>query len=223
MKKNIFLGIALLIAGGIISFVLLSKPDFIDYRDTGLSQTDREIFEGRVRESKSKIENFTGDTSVEEKFRTYVYLARAQFSLGNLVDAEKNYEEAIDLDYDGSLLSGAWYELFSVRYHRQDYENAKEAIQKAIDLAPNNVEYWRALVDLEHDGFKASDETIKNLHLFAIQESDNHPDIIAMYAIYLESKGDLRGALEQWKRILEIRPDNPSVEEQIKRLEQQIK
>jgi len=189
----------------------------------GLSQMDREIFEGRVRDSQNKIENFSDSTPIEEKFRTYIDLGRAQFSLGNFADAEKSYEKAVETGFKGPLLGNAWYELFTVRYNMKDYENARESIRKAIDLIPDNADYWRALVSLERDDFKASEQILQNLHIFAVEKSNHSPDVIALYANYLESKGDLAGALEQWKRTLAIAPNNVEAKEQIARLEQLIK
>lgn len=222
--KKIYLYLALgtaIVLAAVVYLVL--KPDFIEYKDIGLSMEDKEVFEARARDEQEKIANFTRETSSEEKFRAYLFLGRAQFSLGQFADAEESYEKAIKTGVKGSSLLNAWYELYNVRFNMEDYKGARDAIRTAIDMAPTNVDYWRALYYLERDGFKSDEEILKNLHTFAVEKSNGDPNVIGMYAFYLESTSDVMGAIEQWKIVLEDMPNNQLAKDQIQRLESQLK
>jgi len=220
--KKLYIALLILAAIAAATTFIILRPHYIEYKDPALAAVDKEIFEERVRDAQERIENFNNETPQAEKLRIYMYLARAQFSLGLLSAAEESYEEAIATGSKDPLLANVWYELYNVRYNRENYKGARDAIRKAIDLSKTNVDYWRALINVEVDGLKISEDKLQNLYLFAIRESGNNADVIALYANYLESKGDLQGALEQWRKILEIVPGSPPAIDHIKLLEQKI-
>jgi len=71
---------------------------------------------------------------------------------------------------------------------------------------------------------QASNEELNNLYREALDKTNNGVDIITSYAIFLETTGDLQGALDKWKQATVSNPTNKSVyATHIKRLEALIK
>lgn len=77
--------------------------------------------------------------------KVYFLLSYAEIQKGNLTDAKEHLEQAIRFD---STLHQAYFNLALIYMDEKQYEKAKELIDKAVELNPNNKNYQQVQKEL---------------------------------------------------------------------------
>lgn len=220
MNKKYF---GLIVAAVILGVVagLAAKPaaepaDVVHYKDPNLTDEEKQVYRERIQ----KLEQDLATTSNDNEFQKYqlnVQIGLQHFGLGEYAEAQKRYLDATTLVPDNPT---AWGELFVVENAMQDYARAKEHLEKALELNPGSQNYWRWLLELEQGPLGASLEHLEQRYQEALRATGDHPDILVLFANFLErEKGDPGAAIEQWRRAKEKNPSSGTVyEAEISRL-----
>ncbi len=147
-------------------------------------------------------------------------LRQAVMADGNLLDARVNLCEALrqaDAMNDALTLAGetaslfphaapAWNALGTVKYDRRDYPGALEACDKALALAPENIDAGlnrgNALARLHR-----LNEALSALEAAVAQQPDNPTALVNLGGVR-QALGDVAGALTLFGEALAIDPDH---------------
>ncbi|MEN6622105.1 MAG: tetratricopeptide repeat protein [Smithella sp.] len=126
-----------------------SEAAFLQAGKIDFDQTDRYYYKMANLYSKSRdFENAKRllDACIAEKPANPLYhccLGDALAGLGRIIDAQSEYEKAIQLDNSGA---GAYYNRFGNLLARSNYHHeAMEAFRKALEIEPGNPVYTRHL------------------------------------------------------------------------------
>lgn len=192
----------------------------ITYRDPKLSQEEIKPFLDRIDLAKKELAELANNTPKENKYQLLLKIGAEYYPIGELEKARDYDKQATDLIPTDAA---AWYSLASVEIHMQDYTAARTHIDKALSIEPANPEYWRTKLDLSRDIFHYSTDQMKDLYKQALDGTHEHVDIVAYYAKFLDSSGDLAGAVAQWKKAIEKNPDGKaSYEKEIKNIQAKV-
>ena len=217
MNKNLLkIGISILVI--ILGLFLLVQPsnNFVEEKDPQLTVEERLIVENRLQEAQKKMAEALTN---EEKFYAWMQIGFGQYGLGKYKEAKKSFLEAVDLEPNNYVVYVA---LYQVDLDRQDNQSARKSIKKAISLKETNPDLWRKYIQLEADRFFASSEELNSFYQEALVKTFSHIDIETSYAQFLEKSGNLKSALDAWKKIYEQMLD-PLYLGEIERLEALLK
>jgi tetratricopeptide (TPR) repeat protein len=212
-------GILLVIVVVIIVFTTQSKPDLIEGVEPQLGSVERGIFEQQLTDTQKNVDEINNETSVEERATRYSILARGHFQLGHYKEAREWFERAVETKKNIPV----YLEYFNLLEAMQDYEEARDVARASLEIYPLNIDIWRRLIALEQLQFEADDARVTSLYLEAIEKSEQQNELIADYARILEKRGDKQGALEYWRRAVQRAPDFAFYQQQVLRLEAELK
>lgn len=182
-----------------------AKPAIITEKDMNLSAEERKLVEGRLADIQEKIENPPKSITNIEKYSWNMQAGFQKMALGKLSEAKEYFIAASALQ-PGDYTS--WVALYDVAYAMNDFDTARENIKKAISLDQGNPGTWKKYIQLENEKFKASNEQLNQLFIQAFAATRSDIVIVVYYAQFLEEKGDLKGALEQWRKALVADPES---------------
>lgn len=195
------------------------KKEAITYRDPNLTVEEVALMNQRVADIQKKLDMASSD---EEKYKAHMQLGFEYLPLGEYEKAREQYLKASSILPDNPT---PWAELYVVERNMQDYENARFHLEKAIELNPVNVQYWRWRIELERDYFTASNDMLDALHKEGLDKTGQNIDMIVLYAYFLEErKNDLLGAVQMWKKANELNPEDKVIyDEEITRIQEKLK
>lgn len=194
-----------------------STEPIIKVKEVNLSSSELQLFTDRLAQANKMRQELPQDASPLAKRDVLVYRAAQLYGLGRLDEARQDYILAVQAapeDYNVKL------GLFEVYNEMSDYKMAEAAIVEAIRLAPLRPEHWRRYLAFKQDKLRASPAELDSLYKQALQKTYSHVDIIALYARFLESIGNLAGASDQWREALKQSPDNKLYQQELERLRQ---
>lgn len=194
---------------------------FVTEKDPKLTAEERKIVEDRLADVQKKLAEMKDAADADiEKYSLTMQLGFQKNALGKLGEARDAFLAAAKLQPENYTAIAA---LFHIYLDMGDNDSALAGIKKAIELKPENAELWRQYIQIEKEKFSASDEKIEEIFSDAIKKTNSSVDIITVYAQFLESKGDLMGAIEQWKKAIAGFPANKDLyQEEINRMESKI-
>ncbi len=221
MKNKIISIIVLLaVAGGIFYLFSKDNKDLVYYKEPNLTSEVKAEAEVKLVEAKNKVDTLPGDASSEVRFNALTYLGNQYYLLGRFKEAREVYIKATQAEPEN--YSG-WVNLAFVETDMGDIKSAHKHLIKATEntFRPDP---WQWLIDFEKERLGASPTRLEELYLKSIEETKGlAPDMIKHYAIFLEQeKGDLKGALAQWKKAQAQLPNSESIKAEIERLESLI-
>lgn len=195
------------------------EKSLITYKDPKLTQQEKQVFLDRIAEDQKQLDN--NKLSNEDRFKYTVDMGVQFYALGE-------YKKARDAQLLASkLLPGnptVWAELFRAENEMHDYQNAEDHLQKAITINPASTNYWRWLLELEEGPLHLSNDRLKQGYEEALKATNSHVNILILYAKFLEKIGDLPGAVQQWKKAIEVNPEGKSTyEAEITRIQGLVK
>ena len=167
--------------------------------------TRAQLAQGRFGEDFAQLKQF-GDAQPQSP-TAHLLLGRFFLSLNNRKRAQEELGQAVRLD---PRLAEAWSALASARaQHTEDFPKAAEAAEKAVALAPNDVESLLQLAFLK--GQQGGGEA-KRLYQRALEIAPDRPDVLRQYADFLlraDSPADAAKAEALAQRALDKEPDAP--------------
>lgn len=229
MNKKIILVLIIIILV-IYGAVFLNKKDdkpndasvnltFITVKDSNLTEEEKRIIEDKVADIQKKIAEIE-DGNDKERYNLIMQLGFQKNVLGKLAEARDAFLKAAKIqpeDYTAPIA------LFHIYADMGDNQSARESIEKAIQLQPEKADSWRQYIQFEKERFGATNEKLEEIFLEAMAKTNSSVDIITVYAQFLEEKGDLRGAIEQWKKAIAAFSQNKDLyQQEISRLESEI-
>ncbi|HET7629965.1 MAG TPA: tetratricopeptide repeat protein [Candidatus Saccharimonadales bacterium] len=144
--KLITIGLVIILVAiaSVIAWPLYRDRNLVKTKDVNLTPEAQAIYQQRESDAQKQISELK-DNDDDGLFIAYLSLARAQFSLGQLNDAKKSYQKAIQTGASQNyLVANAWYELSTVLKAMNDSAGAKAALDKAISMDPHNDTFLNA-------------------------------------------------------------------------------
>lgn len=223
-KKIIPAAIAVILAiAGIMAYNKIqddkknARPPIITEKRPDLTEDERRIVDDRLKQVLEKIEKPPEGATSIEKYSWNMQAGFQKMALGKYSEAKEYFVAASAIqpaDYT------AWVAMYEATLAMNDYETARENIKKAISLDSSNPDLWRKYIQLEKEKFKAPDSQLDQLFSEALASTGSDVNIITIYAQFLEEKGDLKGAIEQWKKAIAANAGNKELyQAEITRLE----
>ena len=109
--------------------------------------------------------------------------------------------------------------MYSVTLEQGDYDSAKQAILKAINLNPQVPDLWNKYIGLTLERLNGAPSEIEGLYKEALLKTKNNPDILVQYGQFLEKQGKIKEAIIQWQEALKQQPNNTDYQKEVKRLQ----
>ncbi len=223
MYKNILfaiLGIILLVGGffGLQKYQQIQADKKYYVNRSYLTSAQRDQYHQKISADEAKL---AIATKPDDRYNLYMDEGFQYYGLGELLVAKSLFLKAEALHPEQSSVYAA---LYQVELEAGNFKLAEEAIKKATDIYQSNPDYWQTYIGFEQNQMKASVEAVKALYAKALEKTQGASEILVSYAQYLESLGDLVGALETMKAALAVQPNQSSLyQPEIDRLEKLIK
>lgn len=218
-NKQLIFGIliAIILLGAVIGFTVWQEQQkqtsFIEEVDRKLSDEDRKVYEDRLVEAERFIAEAKDN---QEKSDALVYKAVQLSGLGKLAEARDVFIQAAEVNPENFNI---YVHLYQVYFEMGNYQQAEASIQKSLELLPNNPDAWRRYLLLAVEKLDWSESEIRDLYALAEAAVKEKTDIFTSFAGYLESIGDISGAIEQWQKAQEAHPESYEIyEAEIQRL-----
>ena len=111
--------------------------------------------------------------------------------IGSIRNAMKDYEGAVEafrMAQNANPQDPGYARNLGIVYgYLNNYEAAEQAFMRAYALAPKNPEYWLEIGDLYNYNKIDNREKARKFYEDALQKTDNNPDVLRIYANYLEN------------------------------------
>lgn len=185
-------------------------------KEISLTDDQRRTFEFQIETAQEQLKNNVVRLPDNEQAQHYFNIARAQFGLGRYGDSRKSYERVIKLQPNNPT---AHYDYFNVLLAMQDYDGARRAAMKGVEIFPRHADLWRGYIALEKSHFGINDTELVSIYIQAMERSFHHPDIVVPFVYYLEEKGNFTEALKYWGALAGQYPDNQTYKDQVERLQ----
>jgi len=209
--------------GGIADIITKSMPVVEIYKGEKITEIGNDKFikkipEEIVMEYKKKLEEW------EAVLKKNPMDVDAWISIGMIKKFFNNYAGARDAwEYAKYLNDGnsvVYYNLGNLYgSYLKDYKKAEENFLKAIELEDKNVNYYIGVADFYRNFYTEKKEKIKIILEEGIKQVPNDVSILAYAGGYYKEEGNKERALELYKKILSLNPENEEVKEEIKKLE----
>jgi tetratricopeptide (TPR) repeat protein len=181
------------------------NKNIITEKEVNLSAEDRKFYEDRLADANQRL--LSAQTN-DERFEILVYKGQQLAALGKLAEARDTYWVAVS--QNGSNAS-AYTSLGNVFVEMNDYEQAQQAYRRAIELRPQNADFWLRYIVFEKEKMATSKEVLNSYYLDALGKTTNNIDIITSYATWLEKVGDISKSIEYWQKAVELNPGNKAL------------
>ncbi len=207
-KKYIFLISSLIIialAGVGYKHYLDHAPKFLDYKDPGLTSEELSSIDNKIKDEEVQLSSAEKSGTNEDKFKIYMALSADYFLRGRYFDSKNMAEKATKALPDNPT---GWGQLYSVQVARGDFKSAESAVRTAIQRNPANPQYWRGLVQISQDNLNKNQDDLEKIFKDALDQTNQNPDILVLYAKFQETKGDLQGAVDSLKKAIDKNTTN---------------
>ena len=145
-----------------------------------------------------------GCSSPEERAQSHYKQGEEYLAEGDYTKASLEFRNAIKLN---EKLAGAWSGLAKVAEHDQNLRTMHTALQRVVELDPNDFDAKLKLARLLLAG-GAADKALELANAANKLKKDNS-DALALKAAVLFKLGDREGARASAERSLSVNPDNP--------------
>lgn len=183
-----------------------------------LTAEERKIYEDRLAQGYEILDqyNHSASTTPADFFKVYMHIGFQYYGLGQISKAEEAYKKAAEFDPKNY---NAYTALYTLYLETGENDKALQAIEKAIELAPEKPDVWRKLVELKRDKLGASNEELSGIFQEAIKKTNEHVDIVKLYAQFLENAGQYQKAWELWNVLHNHYPEEEIYQREMDRLE----
>jgi tetratricopeptide (TPR) repeat protein len=218
------------ISGGVLALVLIITlafafgpdhlpKDAILSKDPQLTDQEKQSFRDKITDYQNQLKD--GNKNPEEKYLLNTQIGLQYGLLGEYESAREYLIEATKILPDNAT---AWSQLYVIENLMQAYDFAHKHILKAIELNPTNPQFWQWRLMLEQDSLHLEREDLEKNFQDALSQTNESPDIIVLYAKFLEANNDLQGAVQQYKKAIERNPGSKAIyEAEITRIQNLVK
>ena len=218
MKRafRIFIPLGILSVALFFGYQWYANRNVVEYKDPQFSAEQNRLAQERLAKTQETIMALPDGAPLLQRYPLMLQLGSDYMFLGELKKARGVYRDVIKLDKNRAP---GWAQLFHAERAMHLFSDARKSIGEAIKRDPLSAQYWRWRIDLERFDLKGSDEDIRKLYAEALTSTREHADILSSYAQYLESIGDIQGAIAQWKILATRYPNESIYTAEIRRLE----
>ena len=172
--------------------------------DSGVDSATRQSALERASELEAQLTE--DNLSTADTIALYVALAAQNQLLGRLVAADSYMEAAIGL---GPSSAALYVTRSRIRYEMQDYTQALELVQRAVELRPNAAQTWWWYGELDENirRFGTSDSVYNQ----ALIETDYDIDIVIAYTGYLVRDDRPEEAIRVWEGFADRYPESETI------------
>lgn len=220
-KKILGLLLLILVITGVGLWYGLNKKEnqIVTEVKRDLTIEEQNTFENKLQKAETILKTTSEDSGSKlDRYNAYIESGMVLQGMGKLAKARDQFLAAAKLDPKNYT---AQTSLFSVYSEMNDYSSSRQAIKEAVKLNSSSPDIWRNYISLEMGQFAASREEANSLFKEALQKTNNHVDIMTVYAQFLEQGGDKQGAIDYWKKAAQANPSGKALyDEEVKRLQQ---
>lgn len=219
-KKYTFIAIVLLVVVVVVVGFFVSRGgessqedttpvNLITYRDPQLTDEEKQPFFDSIKQSEEKLASLPADSKAEI-YQQWLNIAANYVPLGEYAKSLEAYKKASDAVPGEEL---AYYGAATVEEKMQDYASAKRDVKKALEIRPDNTDYWRFYITLSQERLGATPEEMEQLFAESLIATRDHINMVTIYAKYLAEQKEYVKAIEQWRRAQELNPDGAEIYE----------
>lgn len=223
--RNILVGLAaVVVIGGGIYYYQKQKVEKVT--ENTITTTEEKTPEDVIVNPKTGSQNVAtasvGDSLDEQRFNNTMTNARNAIGQKDYKAAIKQYQLALkyqpkaDTAYIGLYVAygaqGSWIE-------------ARNALDKAIDLAPSNADYWKWKITLLDEKTDSSYETLVSLYDDGMTKVNPayKVNLVTHFARVAEYNYKINDAIAQWELAKRIEPTNATIyQSEIDRLKEML-
>lgn len=203
-KKNLIFLIVIIFLLGAVFWFWPKKP----------APLNESPYEAKLRELEKELKNKPQDYNI------LIEIAWLKQRLGDFEGAEKTYFQILELRPEDYI---PWLNLGTIYEQRKEWEKARDAFKKAIEVNPSYVPTYRRLADVYWFHLPEEKEEIEKLYLDGLESTNGHPDLMRGLAYYYQNTGRLKEAKIYWERVLQLYPEDESVKRAIEEIEEKLK
>ena len=152
-EKNYLILIATVVIGVGFWFSGFRGDKTAENQDMNLEEDIEAIDEQEVLNNETEFSPTPTPTPVsidDNRFISFLHLAREQFNDGQFEESKGSYQKAIKNGSNMKLLvANAWFELYYVLVALEDIESARAALDTAIEMDPDNDTFLNAKAQFE--------------------------------------------------------------------------
>lgn len=154
-------------------------------------------------------------TQVDDRSNLLSGKADVKFAMGDTIAAFALYDQSLDLNPDnpGTLNNYAYFLALSNRdLDKAERMSAKTIVEDAANPTYLDTYAWVFYMRKEY--------TMAQLYIEMAINNDEHPtsELFEHYGYILLANGDKQKALEQWRKAIELKPDNEQLVKQIEKI-----
>jgi len=223
-KRKLIISIIVVLV--IVVIVVLWQKNIINNPDNKLfNQIKNDPSLVEIFDKAKDVEKRLSDNSVQPQ--DYLTLGFYWKSLGDRANIKDFYYKSLAVYEAGAEKYGTQNTLFywnagKLAEDINDYERAESYYKKSIEIAPGDESGYIGLASLYFYKMKKTEAEVLKVYEEGIKKMVINTPLIAARASYLRLVGDNVKALDDYKILLEIYPDNAGYKEIIKELQQNL-
>lgn len=175
-------------------------------RDALIGICEYKKSQGEINQAIKILDDWHSNIGISDSIRTDYLVLKGMYNSaeGEIDEANKCYNKAIEIDSKNAIIfyqRGMFYE-----YYLNDLENAIKDYSMAIELEPENTEYYLRRSDVF---FKLGNFKSQNKDILKVRKIDSKSiDFIGKEALVYASQGDLKKAIELSNEAISVSPEN---------------
>ena len=221
--------IAVLVVAALIALVAITQPKqeiepfnkyegLVTIREIEMDDETRKLLLGRIAETQAQIDAHLNGEGLDEEGNAeeldldlYLSLASDYYLMGDLVNAR----EALEKQLDGNPMHfGAWNSYGEVLRLMEDYDNAKFAFKKAIDVSNGGTEeVIRDYILLLEKYYPGSDDEVFEMLEFGVKTRGQTPWLMVKLAEWYFEHDDCQRSEAHYKVAIALSPANESIQQ----------
>lgn len=228
MKKTYFLILGLVIILGAAGWYVYKdlykepKPGFggiveMPDLDKKIETKDDSLPEVYVQQVISEIENLRAELKVDpDTLQGWIQLGLLHKTLEDYEEVQRIWEFAASIRPKDAIIFHNLGDLY--HFYLPDLPRSEQSYLKAIENEPLPFIYQK-LYELYRYSYKEKEELADDILLEGIGKNPGDAVLLTTLASYYEETGNTSGAVEYYRKALEIVPDNEELKSRIKNLE----
>jgi tetratricopeptide (TPR) repeat protein len=179
--------------------------------DVELDEATRTYLTQRKATTEAAIEAFK-EKGEEVDLELYFSLYADAFALGDLVTAR----EALEKQLEGNPGHyAAWNAYGTVLEAMGDYDRARIAYKRAIDLGAGSEDFYRDYIELIRAHYPKEQEEILTILNLSLAEKGQTPWSMVELARYYRDNGDCQAAFDHYKVAISLAPSNEEIKNEL--------
>jgi tetratricopeptide (TPR) repeat protein len=222
MNNKVKIGIAAVVViflalAGFVWYKNSHKPAPVSQHPITITPDQKTRLENEIADYKNKIAASKDDS---EKMGLYLAIGIDYEGLGQFDQAKSSFLKGVELQPMSYL---PWTDLASLYETLGDYNQEKQALQKALSLGNGEMLNWQKWIEFNRYKLQAGESEIRKLYSDAFTATQDNFQLHREYAAYLEEIKAYKDELREWKFLLSINSSDTTAKAEVARLEKLVK